>query len=101
MLERTIVIGQLHETFPDWYMHREVQHISENRITFWTWWIQRVVFRPSPGKNEEKGTKQRRVNHRIVEHARRGAGRYKCAVQGLIVSWSLRNVPPVAANDSV
>lgn len=71
--KNTMVLGQRHETFPDRDTHGEIQDISKNRITLWTWWVWQSGFLPLPNQNEDGNTEQQWVEHRSVKHG--GGGR--------------------------
>jgi len=66
--ESTMVVGQRHESFPNRDARGDIQHISENWVTFWTWRIRNSGFSPLPNEDEDMDAKHQRVEHRSVKH---------------------------------
>ena len=71
--EHTLTIGQRRETLPYRDTCREIQHISENRIALWAWWVWQTGFPPPPGEGEDKDTKRQCAEQSGVKH--NGGGR--------------------------
>ena len=91
MLESTMVVCQRHETLPNRSAHGDIQHISKNWVTLWTWRIRNNGLLPLPRENEDKSAKNQWIEHRGVKHDGKGnKGRVQRYRAGSYISWPLR-----------